>query len=193
MDDRPSPGEFVVSPAQLHPRPAQFGMYTAGFSCNVGRSAFDHGRLLRPGEYGHGLFGGGTEVSASPQEEMVDTYGMVYRATDGFGMANADVPNAFLALGSGGAGRTEDEARTLGAAKRPARGPRGRSGPRPARERQRVDRPGGRRTARPERLAAALAGFEAEHGPITDEDIAAARQRTAWQPRPSGRCGTPAA
>lgn len=44
-----------------------------------------------------------------------------------------------------------------------------------------------------EGLAAALAGFEAEHGPITDEDITAARQRTAWQPRRSGRRAPPAA
>lgn len=33
-----------------------------------------------------------------------------------------------------------------------------------------------------ERLAAALADYEAEHGVITDADIAASRQRTAWSP-----------
>jgi hypothetical protein len=33
-----------------------------------------------------------------------------------------------------------------------------------------------------ERLAAAIAEYEADAGPITDEDIAAARARTAWQP-----------
>lgn len=37
-----------------------------------------------------------------------------------------------------------------------------------------------------ERLAAAVAEYEAESGVITDEDIAAARARTAWKP-PAGR------
>ncbi len=42
-----------------------------------------------------------------------------------------------------------------------------------------------------ERLAAAIAEYEADAGPITDEDIAAARTRTAWQP-PAGRRTPPA-
>ncbi len=33
-----------------------------------------------------------------------------------------------------------------------------------------------------DRLAAAIAEYEADAGPITDEDIAAARVRTAWKP-----------
>lgn len=33
-----------------------------------------------------------------------------------------------------------------------------------------------------ERLAAAIAEYEADAGPITDQDIAAARARTAWPP-----------
>jgi hypothetical protein len=33
-----------------------------------------------------------------------------------------------------------------------------------------------------ERLAAAIAEYEAEAGSITDDDIAAARSRTAWKP-----------
>ncbi len=33
-----------------------------------------------------------------------------------------------------------------------------------------------------ERLSAAIAEYEADAGRITDEDIAAARARTAWQP-----------
>lgn len=33
-----------------------------------------------------------------------------------------------------------------------------------------------------ERLATAIAQYESEHGAITDEDIAAARARTAWRP-----------
>jgi hypothetical protein len=38
-----------------------------------------------------------------------------------------------------------------------------------------------------ERLATAIAEYEADSGPITDEDIAAARVRTAWQPPPRRR------
>lgn len=43
-----------------------------------------------------------------------------------------------------------------------------------------------------ERLATAIAEFEADNGAITDEDIAAARARTAWKP-PARRRKTPAA
>lgn len=38
-----------------------------------------------------------------------------------------------------------------------------------------------------ERLAAAITEYEASTGPITDEDIAAARSRTAWRPSPQRR------
>lgn len=42
-----------------------------------------------------------------------------------------------------------------------------------------------------ERLAAAIAEYEAEAGAITDEDIAAAQARTTWEP--SARRRTPPA
>lgn len=96
FDDCPSPGEFALDPANLYAVPGQ--TYTAGFICDVGRQAFGNGQLLRPVEYGHGLFGSDSEVSASPQEEMAGRFGMMYCATDWFGFANADVPNAVLAL-----------------------------------------------------------------------------------------------
>lgn len=44
-----------------------------------------------------------------------------------------------------------------------------------------------------ERLAAAIAEYEAETGSITDEEIAAARARTAWQPTAARRRKPPAA
>jgi hypothetical protein len=53
---------------------------------------------MRPVEYGHGLFGSDSEVTASPQEEMSNRERMMYCATDWFGFADADVPNAVLAL-----------------------------------------------------------------------------------------------
>lgn len=43
-----------------------------------------------------------------------------------------------------------------------------------------------------ERLAAAVADYEAEAGAISDEDIAAAKKRTAWNP-PGSRRRPPAA
>ena len=49
-------------------------------------------------EYGHGLFGSDTEVTVSPQEEMANREGMMYCATDWFGWADSDVPNAVLGL-----------------------------------------------------------------------------------------------
>lgn len=44
-----------------------------------------------------------------------------------------------------------------------------------------------------ERLAAAIAEYEAEAGVITDEDIAAARARTVWEPASARRRKPPAA
>lgn len=38
-----------------------------------------------------------------------------------------------------------------------------------------------------ERLATAVAEYEAEAGPISDEDIAAAEEHTAWKPARSRR------
>ncbi|MHB8619088.1 MAG: hypothetical protein ACYDAG_05840 [Chloroflexota bacterium] len=43
-----------------------------------------------------------------------------------------------------------------------------------------------------ERLAAAIAEYEAEAGAITDEDIAAARARTMWEPPAQRRTPTAA-
>jgi hypothetical protein len=100
FDDCPSPGQFLLDPTNPDAVPNQVAgqTYQAGFICNVGRTAFQNHQLLRPVEYGHGLFGSDTEVNASPQEEMANNYGMMYCATDWFGFANADIPNAVLAL-----------------------------------------------------------------------------------------------
>ncbi|MGN6472179.1 MAG: hypothetical protein ACTHK4_00840, partial [Mycobacteriales bacterium] len=72
--------------------------YDAAFTCVVGRTGFAKGRMYRPVEYGHGLFGSRSEVRSSPQEEMANREGMLYCAVNWFGFANADVPNAVLAL-----------------------------------------------------------------------------------------------
>ncbi|MHB8328539.1 MAG: hypothetical protein ACYDD6_02725 [Acidimicrobiales bacterium] len=101
FDDCVSPGTFFYTdPANPDDTPSQVPgqTYQAGFICVVGRKAFDASQLLRPVEYGHGLFGSDGEVTASPQEEMANGKGMMYCATDWFGWANSDVPNAILAL-----------------------------------------------------------------------------------------------
>jgi hypothetical protein len=101
VNDCPSPGSFYYSdPTNPDAPPSQVPgqTYTADFICVVGRSAFQSHQLVRPVEYGHGLFGSYTEVRSSPQEEMANREGTMYCATDWFGWASADVPNAVLAL-----------------------------------------------------------------------------------------------
>jgi hypothetical protein len=101
FDDCPSPGSFYYSdPTDPDADPSQVPgqTYTADFICVAGRNAFEAKEPLRPVEYGHGLFGSDTEVTVSPQEEMADREGMLYCATDWFGWANSDIPNALLAL-----------------------------------------------------------------------------------------------
>lgn len=99
FDDCPSPGEFALDPTNLYATPGQIPgqTYQADFICIVGRTGWGS-RLMRPVEYGHGLFGSASEVRSGPQQEMADRFGMMYCATDWFGFANADIPNAVLAL-----------------------------------------------------------------------------------------------
>ena len=100
FSDCPTPDKFALDPTNPDAVPQQSPgqTYQANFICNVGRSAFHAGQKLRPVEYGHGLFGGAGEVNADPQQAMAGRFGMMYCATDWFGMASADVPNAVVAL-----------------------------------------------------------------------------------------------
>ena len=101
VDDCPSPGSFYYTdPADPDGTPSQVPgqTYRAQFLCIAGRHGFEAGQPLRPVDYGHGLFGSYTEVTASPQEEMANRESMLYCATDWFGWANSDIPNAILAL-----------------------------------------------------------------------------------------------
>jgi len=72
--------------------------YSANFICNIGRGGYESHTRLRPVEYGHGLFGDAGEVNSDPQQTMASRFGMMYCATDWYGMAGADIPNAVLAL-----------------------------------------------------------------------------------------------
>ena len=100
VNDCPTPGQFALDPTNPDAVPTQTPgqTYQADFICNVGRTAFAGHKLLRPVEYGHGLFGGADEVNSGPQVTMADKHGMMYCATDWTGMASADVPNAVVAL-----------------------------------------------------------------------------------------------
>jgi hypothetical protein len=100
IDDCPTPGQFALDPTDPDAVPAQTPgqTYQANFICNVGKTAYDARQLMRPVEYGHGLFGGAGEVNSDPQRTMTDQHAMLYCATDWTGMASADVPNAVIAL-----------------------------------------------------------------------------------------------
>ena len=100
FDDCPTPSQFLLDPTNPDALPQRVPgqTYRANFICNVGRSGFAAHRLLRPVEYGHGLFGGADEVNSDPQKTMASRFAMMYCATDWFGMASADVPNAVIAL-----------------------------------------------------------------------------------------------
>jgi hypothetical protein len=100
VDDCPTPGQFALDPTNPDAKPTQTPgqTYSANFICNVGRTAYDAHTLMRPVEYGHGLFGGADEVNSGPQKTMANNKGMLYCATDWTGMASADVPNAVVAL-----------------------------------------------------------------------------------------------
>jgi hypothetical protein len=100
FNDCPTPGQFALDPTNPDAVPQQTPgqTYQANFICNVGRTAYEQHELLRPVEYGHGLFGSADEVNSDPQQTMADEHGMLYCATDWTGMATADVPNAVIAL-----------------------------------------------------------------------------------------------
>ncbi|HEV3233043.1 MAG TPA: hypothetical protein VG329_00660 [Candidatus Dormibacteraeota bacterium] len=100
FNDCPTPGQFALDPLNPDATPTRVpgSTYQANYICNVGRGAYENHQKMRPVEYGHGLFGGAGEVNSSPQQDMASRFGMLYCATDWFGMATADVPNAVLAL-----------------------------------------------------------------------------------------------
>ncbi|MBV9292892.1 MAG: hypothetical protein JO222_10630, partial [Frankiales bacterium] len=100
VNDCPTPGQFALDPSNPDALPSQTPgqTYQANFICNVPRAAYKHHKLMRPVEYGHGLFGGAGEVDSDAETSMADRHAMLYCATDWTGMASADVPNAVIAL-----------------------------------------------------------------------------------------------
>ncbi|MEA2645831.1 MAG: hypothetical protein QOE92_914 [Chloroflexota bacterium] len=100
VNDCPSTGQFALNPADPDSKPIgnPARTYQANFICNASRGGFESHTKMRPVEYGHGLFGDAGEVNSGPQQDMTSRFGMMYCATDWFGMATADLPNAVIAL-----------------------------------------------------------------------------------------------
>ncbi|MBV9486319.1 MAG: hypothetical protein JO246_09705, partial [Frankiaceae bacterium] len=83
-------GKFLLKPG-LYGAPARVHVNQhAKFICIVPKVD----GLLRPSLYGHGLFGGASEVEAGNVETMAYDHHMLECATNWFGMATQDVPNA---------------------------------------------------------------------------------------------------
>jgi hypothetical protein len=96
----PTPGQFALDPTNPDATPTAVPgqTYRANFICNAGRAGFTAHKRLRPVEYGHGLFGDAGEVNSDAETTMANRHDMLYCATDWFGMASFDIPNAVYAL-----------------------------------------------------------------------------------------------
>jgi hypothetical protein len=87
-------GKFLLKPG-LYGTPERINVNQhAKFICIVPNVS----GLLRPSLYGHGLFGGADEVEAGNVETMAFDHHMLECATNWFGMATQDVPNAVADL-----------------------------------------------------------------------------------------------
>jgi hypothetical protein len=92
-------GSFAYSPAdidQTTPLQIPGNVSTAKFTCKVPKRVFESPTLekVRPSLYGHGLFGGQSEVGQGQVSDMVQEHGFMYCATDWEGMATVDISAA---------------------------------------------------------------------------------------------------
>jgi hypothetical protein len=92
-------GTFAFSPTdtdQTTPLQIPGNVSTAKFTCKVPKRVFDSATLekVRPSLYGHGLFGGQSEVGQGQVSDMVQEHGFMYCATDWEGMATIDISAA---------------------------------------------------------------------------------------------------
>ncbi|MDX6198554.1 MAG: hypothetical protein QOJ79_1705 [Actinomycetota bacterium] len=92
-------GSFAYAPTdvdQTTPLQLPGNVSTAKFTCKVPRRVFDSPTLekVRPSLYGHGLFGGQSEVGQGQVSDMVQEHGFMYCATDWEGMATVDISAA---------------------------------------------------------------------------------------------------
>ncbi|MBK5307732.1 MAG: hypothetical protein JJD92_13685 [Frankiaceae bacterium] len=92
-------GSFAYDPRdteQTKPLQIPGNVTTATFTCKVPKRVFDSATLekVRPSLYGHGLFGGQSEVGQGQVSDMVQENGFMYCATDWEGMATIDISAA---------------------------------------------------------------------------------------------------
>jgi hypothetical protein len=92
-------GSFSYAPTdvdQTTPLQIPGNTSTAKFTCKVPKRVFTSPALekVRPSLYGHGLFGGQSEVGQGQVSDMVEEHGFMYCATDWEGMALIDVTAA---------------------------------------------------------------------------------------------------
>jgi len=79
--------------------PVRGGDFTASFVCNVSRSTLkDDGSVApaRAGVYGHGLLGDPDEINAGNVKDMSIEHNFLFCGTPWIGMAEEDVPTAFV-------------------------------------------------------------------------------------------------
>jgi hypothetical protein len=82
---------FASGGGGLYGTPAQSGVGTAGFECDVPSTATPS-NPARVSLYGHGLLGGMDEVTDAPITALSSDYNMVLCATNWWGLASPDYP-----------------------------------------------------------------------------------------------------
>ena len=91
-------GRFVFEDADGR-KPRRFGVTTQQFTCNIPRRALgETPEQVKPGLYGHGLFGGQGEADGGQLSDFAQEHGFGFCAVDWAGMATKDVPTALTIL-----------------------------------------------------------------------------------------------
>jgi hypothetical protein len=90
-----APGGRLVLDATGRPQ-RQPGMFTAHYLCNLPPAS--ESSPARMSLYGHGLLGGRGEVNGDLTRKMSADHNIAYCATDWYGMADEDTPQAIAAL-----------------------------------------------------------------------------------------------
>jgi hypothetical protein len=95
----PPGSRFLLAPGSNLPTSIPGNTMSAGFTCEIPRSAIDDApNPARPSLYGHGLLGSASEVGGGNIKAMASEHNMVFCATDWAGFATTDVPTVLTAL-----------------------------------------------------------------------------------------------
>jgi hypothetical protein len=96
----PTTSKFAISPLNGLPVRIPGNTTAQQFTCNIPHSAMREkgAPRHRAGIYGHGLFGGQSEIDQNALQFLSDEHGFVFCAVDWKGMAFTDVPNALTIL-----------------------------------------------------------------------------------------------